>query len=280
MSFVEELRSRWDKNESLPNLGYIPGLDEISDAQPSITRGFRRSDHRVLGHRAHLAAFVNSSEPDPDRDQCIINQKLQVFNICIESKLSIEAMNKAHLVDEQSESMEEEDSQSSSDDDEFFDPEEEVSFESDSRDVESKHIEAMLKLEAAVVANPRHSRIGARCPVPDGLPLIKTGDQVRLPRLYALIIWIYFLFTVFIRDLQVYAPYLQRTLPMTDEEEEKQRALSGIRNNIDSDKRLSVHDRIMVAQRLQKPKLVSDMASFKAANQGAIFEDFVSWSVW
>ncbi|KAL7487685.1 hypothetical protein ACHAW6_013266 [Cyclotella cf. meneghiniana] len=252
VSFVEELRSRWDKNESLPNLGYIPGLDEICDAQPSITRGFRRSDHRVLGHRAHLAAFVNSSEPDPDRDQCIINQKLQVFNICIESKLSIEAMNKAHLVDEQSESMEEEDSQSSSDDDEFFDPEEEVSFESDSRDVESKHIEAMLKLEAAVVANPRHSRIGARCPVPDGLPLIKTGDQV-------------------------YAPYLQRTLPMTDEEEEKQRALSGIRNNIDSDKRLSVHDRIMVAQRLQKPKLVSDMASFKAANQGAIFEDFVSW---
>ena len=65
---------------------------------------------------------------------------------------------------------------------------------------------------------------------------------------------------------------------MTDEEEEKQRKLSGIRND-DSDKRLFVRDRIQVAQRLQKPKLVSDMAAFKAANQGAVFEDFVSWSV-
>jgi hypothetical protein len=203
MSFVEELRSRWDNNESLPNLGYVPGLDEVSDAQPSITGGLRMTDHRVLGHRAHLAAFVNSSEPDPDRDQCIINQKLQVFNICIECKLSIEAMHKEHLANEQNDSTEEEDSHSDSDDDEFFDPEEEVSFESDSRDIETKHIEAMLKLEAAAVANPSHNRIGARCPVPDGLPLIKTGDQVRLSRRYALVVRVFNSFTVFFHSLSL-----------------------------------------------------------------------------
>ncbi|KAL3787814.1 hypothetical protein HJC23_003563 [Cyclotella cryptica] len=252
LAFVQELRSRWDNNESLPNLSYVPGLDEGTDAQPSITRGWRRSEHRVLGHRAHLAAFVNSSEPDPDRDQCIINQKLQVFNICIECKLSVEAMHNEHLASEEDESTEEEDSHPHSDDDEFFDPEEEVSFESDPRAIESKQIEAMLKLEAAAVANPSHNRIGARCPVPDGLPLKDTGDQV-------------------------YAPYLQRTMPMTDEEEEKQLKLSGVKNKNDRDERLSIRDRIQIAQRLQKPKLVSDMAAFKAANQGAVFEDFVSW---
>ena len=180
LAFVEELRSRWDSNESLPNLGFVPGLDE-----DFINRQYRNiydlsaKDCRVLGHRAHLAAFVNSSEPDPDRDQCIINQKLQVFNICIESKMSLEA-----LQNEELDSMKEDGSFSNSDGDEFFDPEEEeVSFQSNSsKFLDNKQIEAMLKVEAATTMNSLTcpNRIGARCPVPDGLPLIETGDQVRL----------------------------------------------------------------------------------------------------
>ena len=35
----------------------------------------------MLGHRADHAAFVNSSEPETDRDNIIINQKLQVRSI-------------------------------------------------------------------------------------------------------------------------------------------------------------------------------------------------------
>lgn len=80
LSFVEELRSRWDLNESLPNLGFVPGLDHDKHnihGQPHWGLN-KAGDHRVLGHRANLAAFVNSSEPEPDRNQCIINQKLQV----------------------------------------------------------------------------------------------------------------------------------------------------------------------------------------------------------
>lgn len=169
LSFVETLRSRWDENESLPNLGHVPGLDD--DAEYKHICGMRKTDHRVLGHRAHLAAFLNSSEPDPDRNQCIINQKLQVFNICIESKMSLEAQNDTMEVDE---------SYSNSDDDEFFDPEEEVSFQLGSREIDSNEIEAMLKQATAASAHPSHNRIGARCPVPDAPPLLETGDQVRV----------------------------------------------------------------------------------------------------
>ena len=60
---------------------------------------------------------------------------------------------------------------------------------------------------------------------------------------------------------------------MTDEEEQKQKKIMG--SNEDADHRPSIKSRIAIAQRLQKPKLLSDMSSFKAANHGAVFEDFV-----
>ena len=84
--------------------------------------------------------------------------------------------------DVEHQSMEEDDSNSESD--EFFEAEEEeVSFGSDSRDSVMK-IEAMLK-NAAASAISGHNRIGARCPVPDVMPLVETGDQVRLEMVLA-----------------------------------------------------------------------------------------------
>ena len=183
LSFVEQLRTRWDHNESLPNLGFVPGLDNDGDAQHDRPHwGLQRADARVLGHKADHAAFVNSSEPDPDRSQCIINQKLDVFNICIECKMSTEALHERIHKDTHNESMESSGSEKhSSDDEEFFDPEEEeVSFDKSSDDGERRrhaNIERMLMLQAAVV-NPSHNRLGARCPVPNGMPLIGSGDQV------------------------------------------------------------------------------------------------------
>lgn len=64
---------------------------------------------------------------------------------------------------------------------------------------------------------------------------------------------------------------------MTDEEEEKQKKFLGVSKSSDKEERQSIKSRITIAQRLQKPKLLSDMASFKAANHGAVFEDFVRW---
>jgi len=104
--------------------------------------------------------------------------------------MSIEALhNKRNITqdDEINDAMESggtvSENQSIEEDDEFFDPEdEEVSFVR-SPDVkqESRDIERMLMLQAAVM-NPSHNRVGARCPVPDAMPLIQSGDQVRSNR--------------------------------------------------------------------------------------------------
>lgn len=174
--------------------------------------------------------------------------------------MSTEALHERMYNDQHDDSMDSggsasEKHSSSSDDDEFFDPEEEeVSFDASPEKQHGSHrnIERMLMLQAAV-SNPSHSlRSGARCPVPDALPLIESGDQL-------------------------YAPYLQRTLPMTDEEEQKQKQFLGVSKNIVEEERPSIKSRIAIAQRLQKPKLLSDMSAFKAANHGAVFEDFVRW---
>jgi hypothetical protein len=166
--------------------------------------------------------------------------------------------------------------QSIEEDDEFFDPEdEEVSFvRSPGVKHESRDIERMLMLQAAVIT-PSHNRIGARCPVPDAMPLNASGDQVSSHRCIHLWFRAFYLITNILMSCQLYAPYLQRTMPMTDEEEQKQKKIMGFGEN--TEQRLSIKSRIAIAQRLQKPKLLSDMSSFKAANHGAVFEDFVRW---
>lgn len=65
---------------------------------------------------------------------------------------------------------------------------------------------------------------------------------------------------------------------MTDEEEQKQKKFLGVGSkNAANRERPSIRSRITIAQRLQKPKLLSDMSSFMAANRGSTFEDFVRW---
>ena len=95
------------------------------------------------------------------------------------------------------------------------------------------------------------ARKGARCPVP-GASLVQTGDQL-------------------------YAPYFQRPYPLTDDViAERHMMLS---RHYDSSKasQHGVHKRLEISYRLQKPKLLSDMCAFKAANPGAIFQDFCTW---
>mmetsp|Transcript_28487 Transcript_28487/g.44312 ORF Transcript_28487/g.44312 Transcript_28487/m.44312 type:complete len:435 (+) Transcript_28487:600-1904(+) len=88
-------------------------------------------------------------------------------------------------------------------------------------------------------------RKGARCPVKN-MSLCETGDQL-------------------------YAPYLQRTAPVTIDTIEEQKAITA-KSPIND-----VQTRIEIANRIQRPKLLSDMCCFKAANRNADFEDFVSW---
>jgi hypothetical protein len=93
------------------------------------------------------------------------------------------------------------------------------------------------------------SREGARCPVLNA-SLLVTGDQV-------------------------YAPYLQRPSPLTDDMiAQRQMMLAQLQGSKAS---ATVRQRLEITQRLQRPKLLSDMQAFKAANPGAVFQDFISW---
>ena len=101
---------------------------------------------------------------------------------------------------------------------------------------------------------------------------------------------------------QVYAPYLQRPPPLTDDMLAQRREWLEKRSgfvtaegygeeNCGSSNESpggqcpssqaclekDVMERLNVAQAMQRPKLVSDMSAFKAANPGCQFEDFVRW---
>ena len=103
--------------------------------------------------------------------------------------------------------------------------------------------------EIATSVTHRQSRRGARCPV-QGVGLLASGDQL-------------------------YAPYLQRPEPLTEYALMRRRTMLG---TLRSGNRVeSLSTRILIPQRLQHSKLLSDMRSFKAANPGAIFQDFVNW---
>ena len=96
-----------------------------------------------------------------------------------------------------------------------------------------------------------HIRKGARCPVP-GSSLVQTGDQL-------------------------HAPYFQRPYPLTDDVIAERRMMLSRHFDPSEARQHGVHKRMEISYRLQKPKLLSDMSAFKAANPGSIFQDFINW---
>lgn len=125
---------------------------------------------------------------------------MKVYNICIECKMSAEALHEKRMRNEDSRNYlldSGNDASDSSDNDVFFDPgmEEMISFDTcetsspdspnkkvrqqQQQQQESHGVEKMLILQAAAMnPNKNNSRSGARCPVPDAMPLIESGDQV------------------------------------------------------------------------------------------------------
>ena len=64
-------------------------------------------------------------------------------------------------------------------------------------------------------------------------------------------------------------------MPLTDDVIAQRRLMMSRQKSVKAS--ATIKHRIEVAQRLQHPKLLSDMQAFKAANPGAVFEDFVGW---
>ena len=83
-AFCRELRRRWDLRESLPNVNYVHGLDPATDSYVP-KRCFSN-----VGEKATFAAQVNSTDPDPDDWNCLVGQKIQVFNLCVETAIAEE----------------------------------------------------------------------------------------------------------------------------------------------------------------------------------------------
>ena len=293
MEFVSELRMMWEKRESIPNLGPIPGLDgeDIDDDGedkiiPTINvlkRKKRRNISNGIGSKAKNAALIYSSERDPDLDDCIISQKLQVFNIGVESMIAEEMKQMKKLRTEESmdaqfsmlddrspqkrsappQAMEHPPSSTNlknssfetdirsarTKDDDFFDAvgtmyDDELSRrETDTIAMNLSNDESIDNLMAANLGIRR----GVRCPV-HGASLVESSGMV-------------------------FAPYVQRDSPLTDDLIVERRNML-TRGSTDNS---TVQSRIETAQRMQRPKLLNDMSAFKAANPGAVFQDFVAW---
>lgn len=248
--FVHDLQKRFYSRTSLPNMTYIPGIDR-SPSMMNPKSCFSTSGLRV---KAENAAYVHCSEPQPDDMHCLLGQKLQVFNIGIESLVATDVYNATKLSrtfnDTDHTAKEDEvvdfwqvrnengnrvensvDERSSASFVEFYDASENGSADGFCNDEDRLGI-----LE----------RPGARCPVM-GVNLVETGDQL-------------------------YAPYLRRPIPWTDDVIlERQCMLSKIAVGT------TISERLEVAHRYLKPKLLSDMQAFKAANPGVTFEDFTNW---
>lgn len=273
--FVDELRRRLDSRESLPNMNYIPGLDPpLIEPKDVDSTSASRSCFLSVGTKAHLAAMVHSTEPDPDDLHCLIGQKLQVFNLCLEAMIASD-MRQVEMVENRSHFQPDDMEWEKADPHEQNNPSPSPSASvmkrsvvdglpivqntttingEDDRDDSSKSTitqEFYDAVDSDVFASPNKSgkRIGARCPI-QGLYLTDSGDQM-------------------------YAPYLQRPYPLTDDVI-AERLLILSRQNREPGI-ATMQQRLQIAHHFQKPKLLSDMRSFKAANPGATFDDFTKW---
>jgi Rab3 GTPase-activating protein catalytic subunit len=279
IAFVQELRRRWEARESLPNLNFVPGLDPPPYAHCSQAR----QCWSTVGGAAHLSAHVHSSEPDPDDFHCLIGQKLQVFNLGLECVVSAELRQVEQLEKKQRLGTPNEIDRGGASMTTFsrtllngavvdgvpqlddaaaqlnaamnVDRDEKGSVASETKSnlsqdfYDADETEHALSRAIPQALYPRLQRHGARCPV-QGAFLCETGDQL-------------------------YAPYLQRPFPLTDDVIAERRLVLSRQGS--SGQASTMRQRLEITQRFQKPKLQSDMRAFKAANPGAVFEDFIRW---
>lgn len=164
----------------------------------------------------------------PDQRTCLLHQKLQMLNCCVERKKAKELVARVG-------SVEAEDSESDSEDEEFFDcsPEEpKGDMKEERRGSKRRHKHSLWNQPVGRLSKHGNLRLlitGERLYIPvTQVPSLKTEDQVE-------------------EDAQI---LLQLG---TDAQGAEMRA------------------------RMMSASLLSDMESFKAANPGAILEDFIRW---
>nr|XP_033333565.1 rab3 GTPase-activating protein catalytic subunit isoform X1 [Megalopta genalis] len=188
--FVQEIRFRWERSILIPGVG--PGF------------------------------------PDTVRS-CILHQKLQMMNCCIEKKKAREeSAHKFHSLD--------------TDDFETAESEEEEFFECTSEEPTNEDDSTTrMQTKAKYLLWNKPAGRSAKHPT---LKLIQTGDYL-------------------------YLPITQDPVPKTEDQVEED---AQVMMQLGTDKYASE-----MRARLMSASLLSDMESFKAANPGAVLEDFIRW---
>ena len=343
-TFVRELRRKWDFRESLPNMmDHLPGFDSIKSQSEITSSNNEHPNEDPFSVPPSFTVYLGNQGDDSaclsNEYHCLIGQKLQVFHMCLETVIAeelsqhqqqlqghsgpdgrtvasgkqqprrsmdyesvppvIEASprNTAHslgrFADEDEDGYYEEDAAieheqktSRGFDDTTILPFDEIEL---SGGIHDTGMDDDISGDAPVESMLSSQRRGARCPV-EGQFMVGNGGN---------------------SDVwgsegrhQVYAPYLQRPSPLTDDMvAERQELLEGRTwcglgsgntgersrgrwNSSSCDRQHSPSlshsesdqmERLKLAQMMERPKLVSDMSAFKAANPGCQYEDFLSW---
>ncbi|XP_017758239.1 PREDICTED: rab3 GTPase-activating protein catalytic subunit isoform X2 [Eufriesea mexicana] len=182
---------------------------------------------RFRWERSILIPGVSPGFPDCVRT-CILHQKLQMMNCCIEKKKAREEMAL------KSQSIDTDEFETESEEEEFFEcTSEEPTNEDDST------TRTQLKAKHLLWNKP-----AGRLAKHPSFKLIQTGDPL-------------------------YLPIMQDPVPKTEDQLEED---AEVMMQLGTDK----HGSEMRA-RLMSASLLSDMDSFKAANPGAVLEDFIRW---
>jgi len=277
MAFCHEVRMRWEHRIPLPHMNYVEALDPSPLKMKERNRGLGslgvKAEHAAFWHGPPTSRSSSSDlQPDiefPGDHHCLIGQKLQVVNLCIDMVAESEARRQQRQQERDLLEKQKRPRRGNADGTarDYYTSENHYALKKkiaeasrgvsdDMNGSEEEFVDPMSESEyldhTRSQANQNFvDRKGARCPVP-GSSLVQTGEQL-------------------------YAPYFQRPYPLTDDVIAERHMMLSRHYDPVKPSPHGVHRRLEVSYRLQKPKLLSDMCAFKAANPGSIFQDFINW---
>lgn len=264
--FILEMRYRWENNILIPDLGANPSKSKVAASSQSLP----------------------GSVPQPNLGSCLLHQKLQMLNCCIERKIKRESAGYGHedtmLHEAPSSGMLEADistscpeiaddtkdervtaermgSIGSSSDDEFFecdDGDEDTDTAENREDNEETSVKQTVTAKRSMMSEKSVDSTVSEMSFKDSLPVKPEGRLAQMKNMYSLA-----------TGEPLYIPMTQEPSPMTEDMlEEHAEVLAKLGSSAEGSQ---------LRARMQSACLLSDMESFKAANPGCILEDFVRW---
>lgn len=277
--FILEMRYRWENNILIPDLG-------ITSA---------KSDNTAVTPTPASPSSPSGGVPQPNLGSCLLHQKLQMLNCCIERKVKRESAGYGHedtLLHEAPSSVFESGtlcgfpdndegkpdndaeaagnspqfpqkperigSMGSSSDDEFFECDDGDENEEEKEDGEETALKKPAAKKKSVTSERSMDSSVSELSFKDSLPSKPEGRMAQMKNMKSLA-----------TGEPLYIPITQEPSPMTEDMlEEHAEVLAKLGSSAEGSQ---------LRARMQSACLLSDMESFKSANPGCILEDFVRW---